>query len=594
MKSILHSSIALSIAAAVTFTNPASAADIERSTITEVVKDATVLLRATKGKKAARVNDVFGVPDVLRTGSDSRVEMIAEDQTVTRVGANTIFSFEPQKREINLQKGSVLFNSPSGKGGGTIRTAAATAAVQGTTLIVVTTQNGGFKALLLEGRGSVKSNGKTRSIGAGQMVYVLPGGDLSGVLNFHLAEQVGVARLVNGFKAPLASQDKIDKAVAKQEAQIAKGQLVTTGLLASDSPTQAYKVDPTIAFDVVRSPERAQRIVNSGQAGLADSVIAQPQLDLDRVFSALTDAPPVLGPGSGIAGDLPPDYSLYIARNTTVRTNAIDLSPYLGTFLFYSTGDFIVEQSVAIGGGPESVGIFALGTVRQVPGAFLDIDAANASVFALGLDAAEAGGAVVGSPLAFTGGGIRATGNLSLFAASFDLNQSVLGSQTGGVIASASTDFTAFGLGASAPQFVAPKSVTIFAGRNIDITNSVTSVLNSDFTAGNNMTLTNVAFLTSGGPAQSVNLSAGNLMSLTNVALQAQSVALDARTVTLTNVAFPALSNVTLRSETGLLATQPNTGRPVEVGKVNFIQNVTYGGSPAQNAVGSGISISKK
>ena len=172
-----------------TFSTAANAANIERSTITEVVKDASVLQPATKGRKAARVSDVFGVPEVLRTGADSRVEMIAEDQTVTRVGANTIFSFEPQKREINLQKGSVLFNSPTGKGGGTIRTAAATAAVQGTTLIVVTTQNGGFKTLLMEGRGRVKSKGQTRSLGAGQMVYVLPGGDLSGVLTFHLAEQ---------------------------------------------------------------------------------------------------------------------------------------------------------------------------------------------------------------------------------------------------------------------------------------------------------------------------------------------------------------------------------------------------------------------
>src|SRR5258708_5440135 len=131
----------------------ASAATLNRATITEVVKDVNVISGATKAQKTARVREIFNTPDVLRTGAESRAEMVADDQTMTRVGANTLFSFEPGQREIQLQRGSVLFHSPAGKGGGTIKTAAATAAVLGTTLIVVTTRDGGFKVLVLEGRG---------------------------------------------------------------------------------------------------------------------------------------------------------------------------------------------------------------------------------------------------------------------------------------------------------------------------------------------------------------------------------------------------------------------------------------------------------
>ena len=444
-KSSLQSSIALSLFAAVALPQAYSAESIERSTITQVVRDVAVLTPAAKAKKSAKVNDVFTAPEIIKTGADSRAEMVAPDQTVTRVGANTLFSFEPQSREINLQKGSVLFNSPSGKGGGTIKTAAATASVLGTTLIVVTTQNGGFKALLLEGHGVVKSNGKSRALTAGQMVYVLPGGVLSGVLNFHLAEQVGVARLVTGFKAPLPSQEKIEAAVAKQEAQIAKGQLVTTGLLASDSPTQAFKVDNTVARDVNGAQERsAQRIANSAQAGIADAVIAQPQLQLDRVFTAATGAPDFLF-GGGVAAALPPDYSIYIARNTTVRTPTIDLSPYPNTFLFYSTGDFIVEQSVSITGGTESVSILTLGTLKLAPGAYIDIDAGNASIFVLGANVVTDSTASLRSPLVIMGGGIRTTGNLSLFASDFDLDRGVLVAQGGSIVASALLDFKAVG-----------------------------------------------------------------------------------------------------------------------------------------------------
>ena len=592
MKSCLQSTIALTLTAAVTFPILASAANIERSTITEVVKDASILQPATKGRKAARVTDVFGVPDVLRTGADSRVEMIAEDQTVTRVGANTIFSFEPQKREINLQKGSVLFNSQTGKGGGTIRTAAATAAVQGTTLIVVTTQNGGFKVLLLEGHGSVKTaGGKSRSIAAGQMVYALPGGDLSGVLTFHLAEQVGVARLVNGFKKPLASKDKIEAAIAKQQVQIAKGQLVTMGLLASESPTQAFKVDNTIALDVMQTEEKAMKPVvkftGSAQAGITDAIIAQPQLEADRVFSSLTDAPAILGT------QFNRDFSLFIARDTTVQTSTIDLAPYPGTFVFYSTGDFILNQSVLIKGGTRSVGIVTGGTIKQAPGAFIDIDARKGFVFTIGAGVLSKASLAGGSPLSLVDGGIRSAGDLSVFGSSIDLNGSMLAAKVGSLAVEATGDFNAVGLGADAPQFVAPDSVIVYAGNNLTLSNSVTSAMHADFIATNDMKLTNVAFLTAGGPAVSVGLTARNSMDLMNVGFRAENVALDARTLTLTNVAFIANSNVTLRSQTGLLALRPNTGQPVELGKVNFIRNVSYGGKPAQNAIGRGITISK-
>ena len=585
----------LSFSTALTLSHFASAANIERSTITEVVKDASILQPAAKSRKAARVNEIFGVPDVLRTGADSRVEMVAEDQTVTRVGANTLFSFEPQKREINLQKGSVLFNSPTGKGGGTIRTAAATAAVQGTTLIVVTTKNGGFKVLLLEGHGSVKTaGGKSRSIAAGQMVYALPGGDLSGVLTFHLAEQVGVSRLVGGFRKPLPSKEKIDVAVTKQDAQIAKGQLVTTGLLASDSPTQAYKVDNTIALDVMESPEKVQRITSSAQAGIIDATIATPKLDADRIFSAAKGIPLIFGPGTNVGADLPPDFSLFIARNTTVLTNTIDLSPYPGEFVFFSTGDFIVDRNLLLAGGGRSVAIVAGGALRQRPGAIIRIDAQEAFV-SLGFSAATSGsGTSAGDPLMLVGGGIQSSGNLSIFASDIDLNHSMFFAQNDTVLADATGDFNAVGFGANAPQFAAPNAVILAAGNNLNVSNSVTSAPHASFFAENDMTLTNVAFLTSGGPAQSVRLNATNLMTLTNTAFRSQDVALGARTLALTNVAFLGGSKVRLRSETGLLAARPNTNQPVELGKVNFIRNVTHGSVPAQVAVSGGsITITK-
>src|ERR1043165_6437218 len=130
---------------------PAFAAPLTESTFTEIVKDVNVVAATTKAAQPATVNELVKAPDLVRTGPQSRAELTAADQTITRIGANTVFSFEPTGRDLNLEKGSVLFHSPAGKGGDTIRSGGAAAAVLGTTLIVSSTGNGGFKVILPEG-----------------------------------------------------------------------------------------------------------------------------------------------------------------------------------------------------------------------------------------------------------------------------------------------------------------------------------------------------------------------------------------------------------------------------------------------------------
>lgn len=247
-----------------------NAALIEQSTISEVVKQVSVIDAASKRQKAAKALDVFRIPDILRTGSESRAEMIAPDQTVTRVGANTVFSFSPDKREINLQRGSVLFHSPAGKGGGTIKTAAATASVLGTTIIVVTTKNGGFKLLVLEGRGQAKlPNGKVRVLNAGQMIVITPGSvDFGPAYDFRLREQIPAALLVTGFQRPLPSMLKIKAAMEKQEIQIASGQLVATRYAVGEGG-QALDPNPRQEQAAVLVPPQAGQASKSFAPALA-------------------------------------------------------------------------------------------------------------------------------------------------------------------------------------------------------------------------------------------------------------------------------------------------------------------------------------
>jgi hypothetical protein len=204
-----------------------AAAPLTESTFTEIVQDVNVVAAANKIATPARKNAIFKAPDLVRTGPDSRVEMTAPDQTITRIGANTVFTFESGERNIRLERGSLLFHSPAGKGGGTIKYHGTAAAVLGTTLICAVLPDGSFKTLVLEGQGMVTlANGRSITLNAGEMVIVRPDGNEFGqVMIFNLARLVSRLLLVVGFSHPLSSLPLIAAAIQLQNEQIAAGKV---------------------------------------------------------------------------------------------------------------------------------------------------------------------------------------------------------------------------------------------------------------------------------------------------------------------------------------------------------------------------------
>ena len=208
---------------------------LTESTFTEVIQQVNTLT-PDGSANSAKLADVLKSPDRVRTGPLSRAELTAPDKTITRVGANTVFSFADHGRTLNLEQGSLLFHTPKGLGGGTIKSGGASAAVLGTTLMVSCTSHGGFKVILLEGKGSVSlANGQSVVLLAGQMVYVSPGGTkFSATLKINLGKLVGGSHLINGFSHDLSSLPLIQTAIHDQNAQIAAGGLADTGLMADN------------------------------------------------------------------------------------------------------------------------------------------------------------------------------------------------------------------------------------------------------------------------------------------------------------------------------------------------------------------------
>lgn len=212
----------------------ATATDLTQGILTEAINDVRMQAPGVAAATPAKVNTLIKAPELVRTGAASRAELTAPDQTLTRIGANTVFSFENAGRTIDLQQGSVLFHAPKGKGGGVIKSGGAAAAVLGTTIIVSYSAQVGFKVVVLEGKARVSlADGTARVIHAGQMIIVLPGAQAFGTeVTIDLAKLVAGSQLIQGFSHPLPSAALIQAAIAAQAA--------------SQSATAAGNTPPTL------------------------------------------------------------------------------------------------------------------------------------------------------------------------------------------------------------------------------------------------------------------------------------------------------------------------------------------------------------
>ncbi len=608
------------------------AANIDRATITEVVNNVRVIEPASKKTSAAQVKQAFNAPNVLRTGPDSRAEMVSEDQTVTRVGQNTVFSFQPESREIDLQKGSILFQSPSGKGGGTIRTPAASAAVLGTTLVVTATQNGGFKVLLIEGKGRVKSgDGSVRTLAAGNMVYALPGGRLSNVFEFRLSQQVGASKLVSGFKKQLPSAGKIQAAIRQQELDLASGKALDSGLLASGSPNFAYKVDVARDTIVEQQSEPEVPVSPLAAAGTSDAIISAPNLDPERLFT--TDGIPgakLFGPEHRKNGVI--DSALnpiqFIGSNILFDTPTVNLMPYVGhdLFQFLALNDVLFNQSVDLGHFNGQIQFLAGGTFQAPLGTSVMSDSERLTFIAVGSSISpdqplpgDRNTLSLDVPLRLTdfsakntlGAVDMAAGQMELSAirisagtdATLYANQDILITGAGAQVGVSSPD------GAADPSPLIPKgysrlyaSRAVLAGaqRDVILDHTATQGKFTQIVAGRAVKLNAVQLFDrstnttspNGAPSTApisgqptVHIYGNELVAMNKVNFFASDVLVQSRTIALNNVNFKNGSRVLLESQIGTLAPNPNTGVPPIPGRVNFVRNVTYGGASAQSFV---------
>jgi len=187
------------------------------------------LLPEQADARPAAVNDKVDEGTALRTGIDSRSELTFADLTITRLGANTIFTFNKAGRSIRLDGGAILLYARKNSGPAEISTKAVSVAITGTTIIFESQPTSYDRLTVLEGDARFSLNDhpdQSTVVRAGQLLNVQAGAtklpkpgrvDLRRIVNTH--------PLIRNFP-PLPSLDLI-LGVQNQSARTPRQPVIT-------------------------------------------------------------------------------------------------------------------------------------------------------------------------------------------------------------------------------------------------------------------------------------------------------------------------------------------------------------------------------
>src|SRR5437588_11801499 len=176
---------------------------MKEARVTQVVQDVK-LLESQAAPRQATLSDTVRGDTAVRTGAESRAELTFGDLTIARLGANTIFSFNQGTRTVDLGNGAILLRVPKGSGGAKVQTAAVTAAITGTTVIVEYHPKSYAKYLVLEGTMRIYLKGvlgESLLLHAGQMMILNPNAKrLSEAVDFDLERLLQTSLFIQGFR----------------------------------------------------------------------------------------------------------------------------------------------------------------------------------------------------------------------------------------------------------------------------------------------------------------------------------------------------------------------------------------------------------
>jgi hypothetical protein len=198
-----------------------TADQLQQAHVSQVIQDVR-LLEAHGAPHPAMVNAKVTQGMGVRTGVESRAELTFTDLTLTRLGANTIFSFKQGAREVDLTSGAVLLQVPPKAPAVKVNTSAVTAAVTGGTALFATGPP--TKFMVLEGIGTFYPTGhpeRAATVNGGEMMTMTADGRMTKPEKFDVKQVLKTSRLIKDFP-PL---ENLPLVMAVVDLQLAEQQL---------------------------------------------------------------------------------------------------------------------------------------------------------------------------------------------------------------------------------------------------------------------------------------------------------------------------------------------------------------------------------
>lgn len=311
----LYSAFALALLGTVS----AQAAGVAReATITQFFNDVRTI-EGSASERPARANEVIREKQGVRTAAQARAELRFKDNALLRLGANTIFTFDAGANEYEVKQGTILLQAPKG-GGAKIRTAAITAAIVGTTIMLEYTPD------VIPPPGSNKKKKK------GYVKVIV----LEGTLRLFVNNRTGESVLLNAGQMLITSPDAVQ---LPPPVTIDISRILETSVLANNNFWGGAASLGVVYAPVNREIERQRELVGSGRLqptnliipGRGTNVVLTSPSSGPGAFDPLQNRRNALGSSLGGGGSAPPVLGPVFVNRPTTLTAANTINTPLAT-----------------------------------------------------------------------------------------------------------------------------------------------------------------------------------------------------------------------------------------------------------------------
>jgi hypothetical protein len=254
------------------------------------------------------LNDKIESDTQVGTGEQSMCELSLDDKSITRIGANALFSFVKQERLVKCDKGTFLVSKDPETETITVTTGSVTAAISGSTVMLDVKDDATHIAVAETTKGVIVTdkNGKSMTLQSGEGISATPNGmTSSSPKSVDVKDLTSSSPLFNEKGLPpLANEALIKGVTSAQETAKAQGMSFTSeinDIVANrTSAVNVPDIDTAAGSEVSASPTS----VSSGAGAISGSQQFNPLMNPNLVPPVTSSPNPSLA--TPIASDLGP------------------------------------------------------------------------------------------------------------------------------------------------------------------------------------------------------------------------------------------------------------------------------------------------